>query len=164
MSRKQKVLKRPPILPDSNFGSTLVTRLTNRIMKNGKKTVAQKIVVTAITEAAKELEIEPVQLLETAVNNATPQIEVKSIRVGGANVQVPLPPYPARALRLSLTWITNSARSIKGKPMAEKLKTVLLQTYQNEGPAIAKKTSVHNTAAGNRANAHYALRVRKKTA
>ena len=152
-------MKRPPILPDKKFQSELVTRLINRIMWDGKKTVASKIVYNALEKGAAQLEITPLELLEQSVGNVTPQIEVKSVRVGGANYQVPMQPYPARALRLSLTWITNAARSIKGKQMSEKLRQVLVESYNNEGAAIAKKTSVHQTAAGNKAFAHLASRV-----
>ena len=159
MSRRKRVLKRPPILPDKKFQSELVTRLINRIMWDGKKTVASKIVYNALEKGAAQLEITPLELLEQSVGNVTPQIEVKSVRVGGANYQVPMQPYPARALRLSLTWITNAARSIKGKQMSEKLRQVLVESYNNEGAAIAKKTSVHQTAAGNKAFAHLASRV-----
>ena len=159
MSRRKRVLKRPPILPDKKYQSELVTRLINRIMWDGKKTVATKIVYGALEKGAAQLEITPLELLETAVGNVTPQIEVKSVRVGGANYQVPMQPYPARALRLGLTWITNAARSMKGKQMDMKLKQVLVESYNNEGAAIAKKTSVHQTAAGNKAFAHLASRV-----
>lgn len=159
MSRRKRVLKRPPILPDKTFHSELVTRLVNRIMWDGKKTKATKIVEDALKEGSEQLEIAPLDLLETAVANVTPQIEVKSVRVGGANYQVPMQPYPARALRLGLTWITNSARGLKGKSMSQKLKQVLVESYNGEGPAVAKKTSVHQTAAGNKAFAHLAARV-----
>lgn len=159
MSRRKRVLKRPPILPDKTYQSELVTRLINRIMWDGKKTVATKIVEEAMVKGANELEITPLELLDTAVNNVVPQIEVKSVRVGGANYQVPMQPYPARALRLGLTWITNAARGMKGKSMSDKLKQVLVESYNNEGAAIAKRTSVHQTAAGNKAFAHLASRV-----
>jgi small subunit ribosomal protein S7 len=159
MSRRKRVLKRPPILPDNTYHSELVTRLINRIMWDGKKTIATKIVENAMEKSAAELEVTPVELLETAVGNVVPQIEVKSVRVGGANYQVPMQPYPARAMRLGLTWITNAARNIKGKSMSDKLKQVLVESYNNEGAAVAKKTSVHQTAAGNKAFAHLASRV-----
>jgi small subunit ribosomal protein S7 len=159
MSRRKRVLKRPPILPDKTYHSELVTRLINRIMWDGKKTVATKIVETALKKGADQLEITPLELIDTAVGNVVPQIEVKSVRVGGANYQVPMQPYPARALRLGLTWISNSARSMKGKSMSEKLRQILVESYNNEGAAVAKKTSVHQTAAGNKAFAHLAARV-----
>jgi small subunit ribosomal protein S7 len=164
MPRKKRVLKRPTITPDKKFGSVLVSRLTNRIMWDGKKTVAARIVNEALTKASDELKIAPVELLEVVLSNVQPQVEVKSVRVGGANYQVPMEPYPARAMRLGLTWIVDGARSVKGKPMAEKLSTILIQSYNSEGTAVAKRNTVHQTAAGNKAFAHLAQRVSKKKA
>lgn len=156
------MLKRPKIAPDPVYGSELVSRLINRVMWDGKKSVATKIVTSALQAASKELKHEPLEILNTAVENVKPKIEVKSMRVGGANYQVPVEPYPARALRLGLTWIVNAARNIKGQPMSQKLKDVLIQSFRNEGPAVAKKSSVHQTAAGNKAFAHLAYRKKKK--
>jgi small subunit ribosomal protein S7 len=162
MSRRSRVLKRPSILPDKNFNSILVSRLINRIMWDGKKTVATKIVYGALIEGAKELEVTPLELIESAVNNVAPQVEVKSVRAGGASYQVPMEPYPARKLRLALTWIVNSARNVKGKPMKLKLKNILIDSFRSEGPAYAKKISVQQTAAGNKAYAHLASRISSK--
>jgi small subunit ribosomal protein S7 len=162
MSRRKRVLKRPLISPDSTYGSVLVTRLINRIMWDGKKTVATKIVTDAIKGASDELQIAPLEVIETAVANVEPKVEVKSVRVGGANYQVPMEPYPARALRLALTWISNSARDMKGRPMKDKLQQVLREAFNNEGAAVAKRNSVHQTAAGNKAFAHLASRVSRK--
>jgi small subunit ribosomal protein S7 len=163
MSRRKRVLKRPTIHPDSTFSSVLVSRLTNRIMYDGKKSVATKIVNQALTDASEELQVTPVEVLEMALENVKPQVEVKSMRVGGASYQVPIEPYPARALRLGLTWISNSARNIKGKPMSQRLKSVLIESFRGEGPAVAKRNTVHQTAAGNKAFAHFANRAKKKS-
>ena len=162
MSRRKRVLKRPIISPDRTFNSELVSKLVNRIMMDGKKTVAAKIVNEAMTISAEKLSIAPLEVLELAVSNVKPQIEVKSMRVGGASYQVPVEPYPARALRLGLTWITDSARKIKGKPMAIRLAQILTDSYNNEGPAVAKRNAVHQTASGNKAFAHFANRSKKK--
>jgi small subunit ribosomal protein S7 len=162
MPRRQRVLKRPTILADKTFGSILVSKITNRIMWDGKKTTATGIVNKALVQASEELQVAPLEVLETAVENVKPQVEVKSMRVGGANFQVPIEPYPARQLRLGLTWIVNSARSIKGRPMDQKLKQILVESYQGQGPAVAKRNSVHQTAAGNKAFAHFANRAKKK--
>lgn len=162
MPRKKRVLKRPLVGPDKKFGSILVSKLTNRIMWDGKKTISVRIVNEALTKASDELKIAPVELLEIVVSNVSPQVEVKSVRVGGANYQVPIEPYPARSLRLGLTWVVDGARSIKGKPMAEKLATILIQSYKGEGPAVNKKEVMHKTAAGNKAFAHLASRAGKK--
>jgi small subunit ribosomal protein S7 len=131
-------------------------------MWDGKKTVATNIVINAINKASDDLKVAPLELLETAVANVKPQIEVKSVRVGGANYQVPIEPYEARALRLALTWITNAARSMKGKPMREKLRQVLAESFKGEGAAVAKRNAVHQTAAGNKAYAHLAMRIGRK--
>ena len=161
MARKKRVLKRPTILPDKNFGSILVSRLVNRIMQNGKKTVANEIVVEALKAASEKLQVAPAEVLEKAVETARPKIETKGVRVGGANYQVPMEPYPARSLRLALTWIVNGARAVKGKPMNEKLAAVLIDTYNEQGVAIAKRDVVHQQAASNKAFAHLALRAKK---
>ena len=162
MPRRSRVIKRPKISADRIFNSLLVSRLVNRVMWDGKKTIANKIVIQAMTKASEDLKIAPLELLETAVANVKPVIEVKSVRVGGANYQVPIEPYEARALRLALTWITDSARNMKGKPMDEKLRQVLAEAYKGEGVAVAKRNSVHQTAAGNRAYAHLAMRIGRK--
>jgi small subunit ribosomal protein S7 len=162
MPRRKRVLKRPTILPDNTFNSILVSRLINRIMWDGKKTVAAKIVTEALKGASDELQVAPLEVLDTVIANVKPQIEVKSVRVGGANYQVPVEPYEARALRLALTWISNSARDIKGRNMASKLQQILRDSYNLEGPAVAKRNSVHQTAAGNKAFAHLASRVSRK--
>lgn len=163
MSRRKRVLKRPTIAADLTFNSELVSRLVNRVMLSGKKSIASKIVTDAMVMAADKHNVAPLELLETAVANVKPQVEVKSMRVGGASYQVPIEPYPARALRLGLTWISDSARKIKGKPMAVKLAQILGDSFIGEGPAVAKKNSVHQTAQGNKAFAHFASRAKKRS-
>lgn len=162
MSRKARVLKRPKILPDKSFNSILVSQLTNRVMWDGKKTIASKIVTQSLVKASEELQVAPLEVIETAVANTTPKIEVKSLRVGGANYQVPMEPYASRALRLSLTWIVNSARKVKGKPMNVKLADILIASFKGEGPAVEEKNRVHQLAAGNKAFAHLAAWAKRK--
>jgi len=161
MPRRKRVLKRPTILVDRTFSSLLVSKLINRVMWDGKKSVASKIVNEALTTASEDLQITPIEVLELALVNVKPLIEVQSMRVGGANYQVPIEPRPERSLRLGLTWIVNSARKIKGKKMSIKLKQILVDSYKGEGPAVAKRNSVHQTASGNKAFAHFALRRKK---
>lgn len=161
MPRRKRVLKRPTVLEDRTFNSILVTRLINRIMWDGKKTVASKIVNEALITASEDLQITPIKVLEIALTNVKPQIEVQSMRIGGANYQVPVEPRNERSVRLGLTWIVNSARKIKGKKMSIKLKQILIDSYKGEGPAVAKRNSVHQTASGNKAFAHFALRRKK---
>ena len=161
MPRRKRVLKRPTILEDKTFNSILVARLINRIMWDGKKTVASKIVTQALTTASEDLQITPIEVLEIALNNVKPQIEVQSMRIGGANYQVPIEPRAERSVRLGLTWIVNSARKIKGKKMSIKLRQILIDSYKDKGPTVAKRNSVHQTASGNKAFAHFALRRKK---
>jgi small subunit ribosomal protein S7 len=162
MPRRARVLKRPTILEDRTFNSILVSRVVNRVMWDGKKTVANKIVVNAMNMAADKLSLPALEILETAVANVKPNVEVKSMRVGGASYQVPVEPYPARALRLALTWIIDAARKIKGKPMTNRLSQIIVDSFNSEGPAVAKRNTVHQTAAGNKAFAHFASRAKKK--
>ncbi len=156
MPRRPRVLKRPAIAPDKQFNSLLVSKLINRVMWGGKKTVAAKIVTGSLLTASKELQAEPLEILTVAIDNVKPQIEVKSMRVGGANYQVPMEPYPERALSLALRWVVEAARDVKGKPMQLKLKNILIQSYNGEGPAVAKRNTTHQLAAGNKAFAHLA--------
>jgi small subunit ribosomal protein S7 len=164
MARRQRVLKRPKILADRTFNSELVSRLINRVMWDGKKTIATGIVERALNQASIELEVAPLELLEKAIENTRPQIETKAVRVGGANYQVPMEPYPARGLRMAITWIVDAARSIKGKAMEEKLATVIISSYKEEGPAVEKRNVVHSMAAANKAYAHLAQRAKRNKA
>jgi small subunit ribosomal protein S7 len=127
-----------------------------------KRVFAAKIVVDALNSASEELKVSPLEVIEQAVDNVKPKIEVKSMRVGGASYQVPVEPYPARALRLALTWIVNTARDMKDKPMHERLKSVIVLSYNAEGPAVDKRNVVHQLAAGNKAFAHFAFLARRK--
>lgn len=167
MPRRPRVLKRPSIAPDQTYNSILVSKLINRVMWNGKKTVAAKIVTTALQKVADETQSTPLEVLDVALKNVCPQIEVRGVRVGGANYQVPVEVVDPRKTRLGMTWIVESARNIKGVPMSEKLFRVLMDSYNGSGPAVDKKNAVHRTAAGNKALAHLASRIaggkKKKT-
>ncbi|GAB4144696.1 MAG: 30S ribosomal protein S7 [Patescibacteria group bacterium] len=167
MPRRPRVLKRPSISPDAEFNSLLVSKLINRLMWNGKKTVATKIVVSALKAAAEELNVTPLEVLDISLKNVCPQIEVRGVRVGGANYQVPMEVMEPRKTRLGMTWLIASARSMKGMPMDQKLAKVLIDSFNGVGSAVEKRNSVHRTAAGNRALAHLASRIgggkRKKT-
>lgn len=142
--------------PDARYGSLTVAKFINYVMKNGKKTVAEKITYTALEAAAAKLEVEPVEVLEMALKNVSPVIEVRGRRVGGANLQVPIEVSKPRRLMLALRWILLAARSAKGKGMAEKLTQELIDAYNNEGAAIKKKDETHRMAEANRAFAHFA--------
>lgn len=158
MARGRSFADRREVAPDRVYGSTTVTKLINYVMLNGKKTVAEKIVYTAITEAAGKLSVEPLAALEGAVRNVTPIVEVRGRRVGGANLQVPVEVNRQRRLMLALRWLLTAARSAKGKPMSVKLAHELVAAYNNEGAAIRKKDETHRMAEANRAFAHFARR------
>lgn len=156
MSRGARHIKRHELEPDAKYGSVTVTKMINYVMENGKKTVATKIVYGALESAAAKLETDPLTVIETALKNVTPVVEVRGRRVGGANLQVPIEVPRQRRLMLALRWILTSARSSKGKPMADKLAAELMAAYNNEGAAVRKKDETHRMAEANRAFAHFA--------
>ncbi len=158
MSRGTSHVDRHELAPDEKYGSVTVAKMINYIMRNGKKEVARKIAYQAIEKAAEKLSTDPLNLLETAIKNVTPVVEVRGRRVGGANLQVPVEVTRPRRLMLAMRWILDSARSAKGKPMADKLAAELINAYNNEGSAIRKKDETHRMAEANRAFAHFARR------
>lgn len=156
MARGQRHINRHELEPDAKYGSVTVTKLINYIMKNGKKTVATKIAYEAIEMAAEKLGTDALDVVETAIKNVTPVVEVRGRRVGGANLQVPIEVPRPRRLMLAMRWLLSSARATKGKPMAEKLALELIAAYNNEGAAVRKKDETHRMAEANRAFAHFA--------
>ena len=140
---------------DYRFGSTVVAKFTNQIMLSGRKATAQAAVYQAMDKAAQTLGAEPLLVLTQAVTNVTPQLEVRSRRVGGATYQVPTQVRTERAQALAIRWLVNSARSKKGSPLAERLAQELTAAYNNEGAAVKKKEEVHRIADANRAFAHF---------
>jgi small subunit ribosomal protein S7 len=140
--------------PDEMYGSVKVSKLINYVMECGKKDTARKIVYEVMEELKKDGD--PVALLEEALENASPSVEVRSRRVGGANYQVPREVNPNRRLALGLRWIVDAAEGTKGKPMAESLLTELKAALKNEGSAVTKKETTHRMAEANKAFAHFA--------
>ncbi|MFL2634433.1 MAG: 30S ribosomal protein S7 [Dehalococcoidia bacterium] len=146
----------PRILtPDPRYNSVLVTRLINKIMKSGKKTIAEKIVYNAFENVEKNTGKNGSDLLEQAVRNTSPILEVKSRRVGGATYQVPVDVKADRRISLSIRWLIDSASSRQGKSMSDKLANELTDAFNNTGGAVKKKEDVHRMAEANRAFAHY---------
>ncbi len=143
------------LTPDPRYNSILVTRLINKIMKHGKKTIAEKIVYNAFEFIEKDLGKNGSDLLEQAVRNTSPILEVKSRRVGGATYQVPVDVRADRRISLSIRWIIDSASIRQGKSMSEKLSSELTDAFNNTGGAVKKKDDVHRMAEANRAFAHY---------
>jgi small subunit ribosomal protein S7 len=155
MSRRRQAVKRP-IIKDAKFNSTLVSRLVNTVMVSGKKTVAQRIVYGAFDQiAAKNTAANPLDILQRAVDNAKPRLEVKARRVGGATYQVPLEVPSERQFALALRWLVDFADGRKGIPMKEALAAEILDAYQGQGNAIRKRDEVHKMAQANKAFAHF---------
>ncbi len=159
MRRPTKKTER--LSPDHQYQSLKVEKLINYIMERGKKNVARTIVYTAFDLIKTKTKEEPLEVFETALRNVSPQVEVRSRRVGGANYQVPHEVRPERKQALTFRWIIGAAKSKKGKPMAEKLADEIMSAAKNEGEAVKKKENIHKMAEANRAFAHFAL-ARKK--
>jgi len=155
MSRRRRAVKRP-VSPDPKFNSTLVSRLVNIVMKCGKRSTAQRIVYGAFDEiATKNPTVNPLDVLQRAVDNAKPRLEVKPRRVGGATYQVPLEVPADRQISLAMRWIVDFADSRKGQPMNKALAAEILEAYQGQGNAIRKRDDVHKMAQANKAFAHF---------
>jgi small subunit ribosomal protein S7 len=141
--------------PDPVYGEVLVTKMVNKIMWDGKKSIAQKIVYGAIDILAQKTGKDGIEVFKQAVENVKPIVEVRPRRIGGATYQVPVEVQEPRKTTLAIRWIVDVARSKKGKPMQEKLAEELLNAYNNTGAAIKKREDVHKMAEANRAFAHF---------
>ncbi len=146
---------RRPLTPDIRFKSVLVSEFINRMMVDGKKSVAQRVMYDAMSLAAERAKKEPMEVLESALRNVGPVVEVKPRRVGGATYQVPVEVSPDRRASLAMRWIIAAARSRGGKSMTDKLSGELLDASNNTGTAIKKREETHKMAEANRAFAHY---------
>jgi small subunit ribosomal protein S7 len=148
----------PLLLPDPKFKSLLATKLVDKIMRDGKKTIAQKILYDALDLASKKLpEVQNQEEIFTkAIENVKPSVEVRSKRVGGANYQVPREVKKGRQQSLAIRWIVDNARKKKGKPMATRLAEELVDAFNGTGASVAWKEAVHKMAEANKAYAHYA--------
>jgi small subunit ribosomal protein S7 len=155
MSRRRQAVKRP-LVEDSKFHSTLVTRLVSVVMISGKKSVAQRIVYGAFERIAeKNPSGNPLEILQRAVDNVKPRLEVKARRVGGATYQVPMEVPSDRQFALAMRWLVGLADGRKGMPMKEALAAEILDAYQGQGNAIRKRDEVHKMAQANKAFAHF---------
>ena len=153
--RRRRITKRE-LTPDVKYNSELVARLINTLMRNGKKSVAQKIVYGAFDVIkAKKKDMEPLEVFLQAVENIKPKLEVKSRRVGGATYQVPLEVPPERQVALAMRWIATYSQAKKGKSMTDALASELLDAFDNTGSSIKKKDDTHKMAQANKAFAHY---------
>jgi small subunit ribosomal protein S7 len=154
MARRARAEKRET-LPDAKYRSTTVARLVTKVMLRGQKRTAEGIVYGALELLGKKVSKDPVAALEQAVKNATPLLQVKPRRVGGATYQVPVEVQPERGLFLALNWLVAAARVRKGKAMMEKLAEELADAFQGQGTTIKKREDTHKMAEANRAFAHY---------
>ena len=154
MPRRNRPEKRV-VLPDAKYQSETVSRLINRVMERGKKSTAERIIYDAMQIMEQREKKEPDLILEQAIRNATPLLEVKARRVGGATYQVPVEVRPERGLSLALRWLIKSCLARSGKSMAEKLAAELLDAARGEGVTIKKREDTHKMAEANRAFAHY---------
>jgi len=154
MPRRNRPEKRE-ILPDAKYQNEIVARLINRIMQRGKKSVAERIIYNAMQIMEQREKKAPDIILEQAIRNATPLLEVKPRRVGGATYQVPVEVRPDRGLSLALRWLIKSSLTRSGKSMAEKLAAELSDAAKGEGATIKKREDTHKMAEANRAFAHY---------
>ncbi len=154
MSRRNTAGKRA-IIPDAKYNNIIVTQLVVKIMKDGKKATAEKIVYGALASIeAKEGQV-PLAVLSQAVRNSTPQLQVKSRRIGGATYQVPVEIKPERGLTLALRWLVAAARARQGKSMIEKLAGELTDASKGQGATVKRREDTHRMAEANRAFAHY---------
>ena len=154
MPRRGQAIRRE-LSPDAKYHSVIVARLINKVMMQGKKTTAEGIVYDALNIMEQQESKAPVNLLEQAVKNATPLLEVKPRRVGGATYQVPVEVQPDRGLSLAMRWLIKSARARTGKSIAEKLAAELSDASKGQGATIKKREDTYKMAQANRAFAHY---------
>jgi len=154
MPRRGKVIRhRTP--PDAKYSSVWVQTMINKIMKNGKKGVAERIVYRALDDVGERTKEDPRQVFEKAMRNIMPVLEVRPRRVGGATYQIPLEVRPARQMSLAMRWLLGAARGRAGRPMSERLAAELIDAYREQGSAIKKRDDTHKMAEANKAFVHY---------
>ena len=154
MSRK-KTQPKKVVTPDPVFNSTIIPKLINSIMYDGKKVVAEKIVYEAIEKIKSKTKEEPINVFNEAINNIKPTVEVRSRRVGGATYQVPVEVKTKRAQALAIRWLVDASRKRKDKNMSDKIFNELYDAYEKKGSAVKKREDVHKMAESNKAFAHF---------
>ncbi len=154
MSRRIRVQKRP-VPPDSVYNSRLVSMTIRRLMQSGKKSVASRLLYDAMKVIEERTNQDPLEVFETAVRNATPLVEVKARRVGGATYQVPMEVRSDRGIALALRWLVSFSRQRAGRSMVNKLANELIDAANETGGAIRKREETHRMAEANKAFAHY---------
>jgi small subunit ribosomal protein S7 len=146
---------RRELMPDPVYRSVLVTQVTNKVLSRGKRTVAERIVYTALDTVKERTDSDPVAVLKRAVENVRPELEVKSRRVGGATYQVPVEVRPRRATTLAIRWLTTFSKQRREKTMAERLAAEILDASNGIGAAVKRREDMHKMAESNKAFAHY---------
>ena len=154
MSRRSKPAKRIPA-PDPMYNSVDIAKFINRLMKRGKKSIAQKIFYSSMEKIQEKTKEEPTEVFKKALTNVTPLIEVKARRIGGSTYQVPVEVKPERGQALGSCWIIESARKRSGKSMVEKLTSEILDASNGSGASVKKREDTHKMAEANKAFAHY---------
>ncbi len=154
MSRRREIAKRQ-VLPDPKFGSERLTKFVNMIMQSGKKSVAERIMYGALDVVVEKGKGDALEVLENALTNVSPSVEVKSRRVGGATYQVPVEVRPVRRSALAMRWIIDAARKRGEKSMTRKLAGELMDAAEKRGSAVKKREDTHRMADANKAFAHY---------
>ena len=154
MSRRRAAEKRT-ILPDHKFKDLILAKFMNRIMKDGKKSVSEKIIYGAFDIVSKKTDKSPIEYFHDALNNVKPSLEVRSRRVGGATYQVPMEVKPKRAQALAMKWIVDSAIKRNEKTMRERVASEIMDAFNNKGNAVKKREEVHKMPDANRAFSHF---------
>ncbi|MGF1527671.1 MAG: 30S ribosomal protein S7 [Candidatus Competibacterales bacterium] len=154
MPRRREVARRP-ILPDPKFGNEMLAKFTNMVMERGKKSVAEKIVYGALDDLSERGKGDAMELLEKALDNVRPVVEVKSRRVGGATYQVPVEVRASRRTTLAMRWLIEAARKRSEKSMMRRLSGELFDAAESRGAAVKKREDTHRMADANKAFAHY---------
>ncbi len=154
MSRRHRAEKRD-VIPDPKFGDIVITKFMNSVMRDGKKSIAEKIVYGALDQMEEKTKSDPVQMFHDALQNVMPQVEVRSRRVGGATYQVPVEVRAERRQALAIRWMLSAARGRNERTMVERLSGELLDAANGRGTAVKKREDTHRMAEANRAFSHY---------
>lgn len=152
---RRRTPKKRVLLPDPVYNNRLIEMIVNRLMKKGKKSLSYRLIYQTLKQVAEITDQDPVKIIEQAVRNATPLVEVKARRVGGSTYQVPVEVSPERGTTLALKWILSSCRNRSGKTMISKLTNEFLDASKNLGNAIRKRDEIHKMAEANKAFAKY---------
>ena len=154
MARRRSIAKRS-VLPDPKFKDQMVAKFVNMLMKDGKKSVAERVVYGALDQVVEKIKAEPVETLTKALDNVRPMVEVKSRRVGGATYQVPVEVRAERRTTLAMRWLVDAARKRGEKSMDRRLAGEIMDALENRGSAVKKREDVHRMAEANKAFSHY---------